>query len=171
MALNDKQARFCEEYMKDLNGTQAAIRAGYSPESATSTASEILRYPDVQNRISELQAALRDKNEGLAQAVIDELKKVGFANIQDYIEDGNVISNLKKIPKEQAAAVASVKKSITTFDGGEKEVVEFKLWDKLSALEKIGKHLGIFEADNKQKATNIVVEPVTGMVIKKKDAS
>lgn len=52
-----RQRQFCFEYMIDFNGTQAAIRAGYSPKSAKSTATEILSYPHVKAFISDLQKA------------------------------------------------------------------------------------------------------------------
>lgn len=172
MPLTDKQQRFCQEYVIDLNATQAAIRAGYSEDTAGAIGWENLKKPEIQSFISELQKGISDRNNNLAQRVIDELAKIGFSNIHEYIDDGNVITDLKQVSRDHAAAVSSIKKSVTTFgdeeNGGVKEVVEFKLWDKVAALEKLGRHVGIFEADNKQKA--ITIETVTGMVIKKKDA-
>lgn len=160
--LTGKQERFCEEYLIDLNATQAAIRAGYSVDTAAEIGSENLRKPLVAKKICELKALIRQKNEGLAQEVIDELKKVGFSNIQNYIGTGNSILDISGIDTLKAAAVSSIKKSVTSFGDGEgnegtKEVVELKMWDKISALEKIGRHLGIFEADNSQKSSVIKV--------------
>lgn len=159
--LNDKQKRFCEEYLIDLNATQAAIRAGYSKKTAFIIGFENLRKPNIQQFISVIQQKISDKNGNLTQRVIDELVKVGFSNIQDYIHSGNGIVDLSEIEIKKAAAVSSIKKSVTTFgteeNGGVKEVVEFKLWDKISALEKLGKHLGVFEADNKQRTSVINV--------------
>lgn len=54
--MTDKQKRFCEEYMIDLNATQAAIRAGYSPKTAHQTGAENLSKPVIQNCIAQLQA-------------------------------------------------------------------------------------------------------------------
>lgn len=160
--LTPKIKRFCEEYIKDLNGTQAAIRAGYSVKTANEQASQILARLSVQNFISELKQSLSNKNEGLAQQVIDELKKLGFANIQDYIDPENEIKDLTKITRDKAAAVESIKKTVTEFSGGgesagKKTSIQFKLYDKISALEKLGRHLGIFELDNQQKAPVINV--------------
>lgn len=56
MPLNAKQERFCQEYLIDLNATQAAIRAGYSQETARSIGHENLTKPDISDRIAELQA-------------------------------------------------------------------------------------------------------------------
>lgn len=160
--LTPKIKRFCDEYIKDLNGTQAAIRAGYSAKTATEQASQLLAKLNVQNYISELKHSLSNKNEGLAQQVIDELKKIGFANIQDYISEENEIKDLTKIDRDKAAAVESIKKTVTEFSGGaestgKKTSIQFKLYDKISALEKLGRHLGIFELDNQQKAPVINV--------------
>lgn len=159
--LTPKQEKFCNEYLIDLNATGAAKRAGYSEETAYSIGWENLKKPEIQNRLTELRNKLGNNGE-LAQQVINELKKIGFSNVQDFIDDNNTIIDLKKIEAHKAAAVASIKKSITTFgDGegneGEKQTVEFKLWDKISALEKLCKHLGIFEADNRQKSAVINV--------------
>ena len=60
MALNDKQRRFVEEYLIDLNATQAAIRAGDSAKTANRTASENMSKPDIQSRIAELKAQSND---------------------------------------------------------------------------------------------------------------
>jgi phage terminase small subunit len=160
--LTPKIKRFCEEYIKDLNGTQAAIRAGYSAHTANEQSSKLLAKVNVKNYISELKQSLSNKNEGLAQQVIDELKKLGFANIQDYIEPENEIKDLTKIDRDKAAAVESIKKTVTEFNGGgessgKKTSIQFKLYDKISALEKLGRHLGIFELDNQQKAPVINV--------------
>lgn len=160
--LTPKIKRFCEEYIKDLNGTQAAIRAGYSSKTANEQAARLLAKVNVQNYIAELKQSLSNKNEGLAQQVIDELKKLGFANIQDYINPENEIKDLSTIDRDKAAAVESIKKTVTEFSGGgessgKKTSIQFKLYDKISALEKLGRHLGIFELDNQQKAPVINV--------------
>lgn len=160
--LTPKEELFVQRYIIDFNGAGAARDVGYSENSAKEIAAELLTKPHIQLRLKEIQKELSERNGDLAQQVIDELKKVGFSNIQDYVENGNSIKDLSTIDAVKAGAVASIKKSRTTFgDGegneGEKETVEFKLWDKISALEKLGRHLGIFELDNKQKSAVINV--------------
>lgn len=56
MALNDKQRRFVDEYLVDLNATQAAIRAGYSPKTAGSQAFDLLKKPEIHEYIEERRA-------------------------------------------------------------------------------------------------------------------
>lgn len=78
--LTAKQARFCEEYLVDLNGTQAAIRAGYSKKTANRMASENLSKPDIQLYIKELMEEQSKRTELTADMVIAELKNVAFAD-------------------------------------------------------------------------------------------
>lgn len=162
--LTAKQEAFCQEYLVDLNATGAARRAGYSEESVSAIGWENLRKPEIQARISLLREELGIKNGNLAQRVINELIKVAFSNVQDYVSSENTIKDLSQIDLQQAAAISSMKTTTTRIVGAEKgapverETVEFKLWNKIDALEKIGKHLGIFEADNKQKSQVINVK-------------
>lgn len=161
MALSAKQKLFCEQYLIDLNATQAAIRAGYSESTARQIGSENLSKPDIQSYISELQLQLAKNANVTPEMVISELKKVGFSNIQDFIDEGNTIKDLSSIPRDVAASVKTIKKVVTEWgsgdDAGTKTSVSFEVYDKLAALEKIGRHLGIFEADNKQKSATITV--------------
>lgn len=160
--LTPKEELFVHRYIVDFNGAASAREVGYSENSAKEIAAELLTKPHIQRRLKEIQKHLSDKNDNLAQQVIDELKKVGFSNIQDFLGASNEIKDISTLDRDKAAVISSIKKSKTTFgddegNEGEKETVEFKMWDKLNALEKLGKHLGIFEADNKQKKAIITV--------------
>ena len=68
--LSTKQRRFVEEYLVDLNGTQAAIRAGYSPRTARQIASENLSKPDIADAIAEAQAARSQRTQITADRVL-----------------------------------------------------------------------------------------------------
>lgn len=149
--LTDKQKTFCEEYLIDLNATQAAIRAGYSEKTAYSIGNENLIKPEIQNYIKELMDARSKITRITAQMVVEELAKIGFSNIQDYIKEGFTIEEIQSLRKEHAAAISSIETETIQFDGGSNTKVKFKLHDKLSALEKLGKHIGFFKEDNEQK--------------------
>ena len=84
--MTDKQARFCEEYMIDLNATQAAIRAGYSPKTAREQAPRLLANVSIQNRIAQLQAEQSRRTGVSADRVVRELAKIAFANASDLID-------------------------------------------------------------------------------------
>lgn len=80
--LTDRQARFCEEYLIDLNATQAAIRAGYSEKTANRIASELLSKLDIQEKITELKAERAKRTEMTQDSVIQELAAVARAEIK-----------------------------------------------------------------------------------------
>jgi len=157
---SNRMEQFCREYLIDFNATQAAIRAGYSIDTAYSIGSENLKKPDIIQRLAELRKEIDERNDDLSQKIIDELKKVGFANIQDFINPGNEPKDFTQIDREQASAIAGIKKSVTEFGddqaGGTKTTVEFKLHDKLTAIEKLGRYVGLFEKDNNQKSPRVI---------------
>ena len=88
--LTDKQRTFCNEYVIELNATNAAIKAGYSEDSARSTASHLLDDPDVGAYIGQLQEEKFFRLRITADAVLAELAKIGFAEFEDFVEDDNV---------------------------------------------------------------------------------
>ena len=139
--MTKKQKRFVEEYLIDLNATQAAIRAGYSPDTAKSIGSENLTKPDIQARIAKAMAE-RSRRTGVnADRVIMELAKIAFVNASDVIDADTATVKADALP-EDTAAIQSVKVKTFGEDGLEREV---KMADKLKALELLGKHLGMFK--------------------------
>jgi phage terminase small subunit len=155
-----RKLRFAEEYCICLNGYEAAKKVGYTDRTAQKS-KRLLDDPIVKKYVADFQARLSKKTEITAEKVIQELAKVGFANIQDYIEAGNEINDLMQIEREKAASVESIK-TITKFYGtGKNQTKEvstsLKLHSKISALEQLGRHLGVFEKDNRQKTLKIKV--------------
>lgn len=139
--MTKKQKRFVEEYLIDLNATQAAIRAGYSPDTAYSIGQENLKKPEIKMRIEKAMAE-RSRRTGINQdRVLRELARVAFANASDVInmEDATLRADASE---DDTAAIQSVKVKTFGEDGVEREI---KMGDKLKALELIGKHLGMFK--------------------------
>lgn len=138
-----KQERFVEEYLVDLNATQAAIRAGYSPASANEQASRLLANANIRARVDAAMAELSKRTGVSQERVIRELAKVAFVNPTDVI-DFESAKLLDSATSDDTAAIASVKvKTIPTADGLGVER-EIKVADKLKALELLGKHFGMF---------------------------
>lgn len=138
--LPPKQEEFCQQYLVDLNGTQAAIRAGYSPFSARDIACELLTKPNIRARIDELMAARSMRTEINADVVIRELARIALVNPLDVINAASAELR-ESATVDQTAAIQSIKCKITADGDIEREV---KLNDKTKALELLGKHLGMY---------------------------
>lgn len=163
MGLTDKQRKFCDEYLIDLNATQAAIRAGYTEKYANTNASKLLQNTTISQYIGERQKELSHKTEITQERVIKELALIAFSNNADYAHvvekkmkaevDGALVDVLdedgkpvmyrtvepvltEELTEEQKRALAVIKKG--------REGLEVKSCDKVKALELLGKHLGIF---------------------------
>lgn len=142
--MTKKQKRFIEEYLIDLNATQAAIRAGYSPDTAKAIGSENLTKPDIRAHIDKAMAE-RSKRTGInADRVIMELAKIALVNAADVINADDATLRDDAAP-EDTAAIQSVKVKTFPTKDGEGVEREIKMADKLKALELLGKHLGMFK--------------------------
>lgn len=86
MSLTDKQQRFVEEYLVDLNATQAAIRAGYSEDTARSIGSENLTKPDIADAIAAAMAERSERVQITADEVLRELVDVALGDVNELIE-------------------------------------------------------------------------------------
>ena len=159
--LTDKQELFCQQYIIDFNGAQAAIRAGYSPDSAKEIASENLTKPNVKARIDQLKADVF-LAVGITQAkVYRELSRLAFFDIRSIYTESGSLKNIKDFDDESAAVVAGIKvydEWGENEEGGKVkigETVEVKLINKVSALENIIKIAG-WQAPIKSELTAIV---------------
>lgn len=149
--MNDRQARFVEEYLIDLNATQAAIRAGYAAATAGQKGHDLLKKVEISEAIQEAMRQRSERTRVTADRVLEELARIGFSDALNHYE----VDELGRLvvaggaPDGASRAVASVKRKVRTFTDkdGESEVTvetEFRLWDKNTALANIGKHLGMF---------------------------
>lgn len=135
-----KQRLFIEEYLIDLNATQAAIRAGYSPDTAYSIGQENLKKPEIKAWIDKAMAERSRRTGVSADRVLMELAKIGFANIDDLVDlkTGQIKDEASQ---DDLSCIQSVKVKLTEW-GTEREV---KMYDKKSALVDLGRHLGMFK--------------------------
>lgn len=113
--LSDKQKRFCEEYLIDLNATQAAIRTGYSEKTAKEQASRLLTNVNVTAYIQSKQAEIRDRNAITVDFVVNGIKDIAVQGEQEN--------------------------------------------NRLKAFDLLGKHLGIYELNNKLEVSFEVIDP------------
>lgn len=141
--LTEKQQRFIDEYLIDLNATQAAIRAGYSVKTAREQASQNLTKLNIQQEISEKMAE-RSKRTGVNQdRIVLELAKIAFVNAADVIDSDDATIKAGATA-DDTAAIQSVKVKVIPTKEGEGVEREIRLNDKLKALELLGKHLGMW---------------------------
>lgn len=113
--MNEKQLRFCEEYIIDHNATQAAIRAGYSPKTAGVQACDLLKKPNIQAKIQELAENVSKKAIASAQEVLEHFTRVMRGEVFDQVvkrdEDGKVtkVDVVAKLSDRNKAAEALAK--------------------------------------------------------------
>lgn len=158
MALSTKKIQFCYEYLVDFNITKAMIRTGSTPKGASSTGSIWMENPEIKAKIAELRHERALQSNLQAVDVLKELAVIVKSDIKDFIEDDNTIKKIKTLPSEKTRAISSivVQERYNLF--GEKEITtKLTFWDKNSALEKLGRHFGVFEVDNNQKRPLIQV--------------
>lgn len=161
---NTKHERFSQEYHKALNSAEA-YRVAYpksTQKGSEASGPRLLGKVRVAGRIAYLQSVLSDSCGVTARRLIEELEKIGFSNIDDYLridDEGNVLGrSFDTIDRSKLAAVESIKQTtnITTNKEGDREYetrnFTFKLHSKLTAIQDMGKMIGAYEKDNRQKA-------------------
>ena len=140
--VDNRYETFCQEYLVDLNATQAAIRAGYAVDSAGVTGARLLKNAKISARIGQLMAE-RSKRTGVnADRVVRELARIAFANPKEIINfDDATIRDSANDDDTAAIASVKVKKTSGKTNGIEREI---RMNDKNKALELLGRHLGMF---------------------------
>jgi phage terminase small subunit len=162
--LTDKQLRFCDEYLIDLNATQAAIRAGYSARTAAVIGAENLVKPNIANCIQEKKKKLAAKLEITQEMVLEGYRKLAFYDPRKFFDENDNLKTVSQLDDETSYALAGFE--IT--EERNKDVVtgytkKIKMPDRRGALDSLGRHLGMFGKDNEQKKP---VVHISGMEIK-----
>lgn len=140
--LTKKQKMFVEEYLIDLNATQAAIRAGYSVDTAAVIGCENLIKPNIQQEIAKAMAE-RSKRTGVNQdRVILELARLAFVKMTDIVNEKGEIKDTAT--DDDLACIEGIKYKHSDTDSGYSVEREVKIGSKLKALELLGKHLGMW---------------------------
>ncbi|MBP3272596.1 MAG: terminase small subunit [Ruminococcus sp.] len=158
--LTEKQKRFCEEYLIDLNATQAAIRAGYKEKTAYAQGQRLLKKVEAQEYLQELMNERSKRTEITADRVLRELAAIAFSDRTELAqvgERGEVnLTPTEKLPDE-------VKKIIAGIEEG-KYGTKVTTYDKVKALELLGKHLGLFTAGADNSAALDKLDEVLGKI-------
>ena len=109
MRLTAKQQRFVDEYLKDLNATRAAIRAGYSKKTATEIASENLTKPHIQEAVADAQAAIAERNEVTVDRIVGRYQEIAFADVPTSPTVRDQIAALDSLSKHLGMSSGNLK--------------------------------------------------------------
>ncbi len=143
--LNSRQIRFVDEYLIDLNATQAAIRAGYSEKMAGRIGYQLLEKTRVQEAIQARQADRSARTEITQDRVLKELARIGFFDIRKLANSDGTAKPLNELDDDTAAAIAGLDIVLIGNDTvGMGTVLKFKIAGKVAALELMGRHLSMF---------------------------
>ncbi len=141
--LTNKQKAFVQEYLVDLNGTQAALRAGYNKNSAPVVGCENLKKPNIQQAIQEEMEKRQERTRVTQDKVVQELAKLAFSNMRSFAKwskDGVVLVDSDQLTDDETACVAEITQTETQYG----KTIKVKPYNKKDALELLGRHLGMF---------------------------
>lgn len=169
---NPRHERFAQELAKGKPASEAYTLAGYSPNEGN--AIRLKGNEKVQKRLAELLSGAAARAEITIASVLEELGRLGFSNMLDYVtvgSDGDAYVDLSKLTREQAAAIQEV--TVEDFkdgrgeDGRDVRRVKFKLADKRAALVDIGKYLGMFK--ERVEHSGAIVQRIERVIVDPKD--
>ena len=144
--LSEQQDRFCQEYLKDFHIGNAALRAGYSESSASAAGSRLLKSDKIQERLRYYKRERNKRTEVTLDKVVKEIAKIAFHNVQELLDffDGKVrFKNLDEIDFPEIIKSIEVKK-VKEKGGTYGEIIKIQVYDKVKALELLGKHVAAF---------------------------
>ena len=131
LTLTPKQQRFCDEYLIDMNATRAALRAGYSQNTALN--GQLMEVPKIQAYLKERRAEASQKLQIDHETLLGELMKVAFANMGDYFGADGKVKNMNEVSDAAKAALWNVK--VSEKDG--ETTLTIRMHNKMAALGKL----------------------------------
>lgn len=140
--LTDKQELFAREYLKDLNATQAAIRAGYSEKTANEQASRLLANVNVQTFVASLKAERVEQTGIDAAYVLRRLVEIDQMDVLDILLANGELKPIKDWPKTWRTTLSGM--DVTEMSGDTPSLLKKIKWpDKVKNLELLGKHVDV----------------------------
>jgi len=147
--LNAKQMAFVAEYLRDFNGTQSAIRAGYSPRTARSQAADLLTKPNIAKAIAEAQRKALEKAQATVERTIAEYSRVAYLDPAAFFDACGNLLPITEMPEDARRAIAGIEVT-ELFEGSGDErahvgrLHKIRIASKIAALDSLAKHLGMF---------------------------
>lgn len=183
-SLNARQLAFCREFCVDLNASAAARRAGYAERTAGRHAADLMQDSRIQAEIQRLTAAKVARASMEADEVVEQLANIIRADISDVLTWGmSEVEDSEGLPVTLPNGEAILRPHISIIDSSrlsravtgaiaevsmtDKGTFKVKMHDKGAAIEKLMRHLGMFEQDNKQVADGLaqLIEAAQGTTL------
>jgi phage terminase small subunit len=147
--LTKRQIFFIAEYQKDWNATQAAIRAGYSPKTAKEMAYKLVHKSSLKEILAQEMEERLLKIGVRAERVLQEIARIGFSDLGKLFRADGTMFPVQDLDEDTRAALASVQTLEESVGKGEDRIFigytrKIKLFDKVKALELLGKYLKLF---------------------------
>lgn len=171
--INEKQLKFCREYVVDLNATQAAIRAGYSPRTAQEQSARMLSKAiitlEVQRLLSESKALARTS----AEKVLNEIANIAHVDIAEIFDEAQCLKPIEQIKPETRAAIDKIEVFEEYLGAGKDRVYvgrtkKITFHDKTKNLETLAKYFRLLSDHQPiNNTTNIQVNSTTQNVYAK----
>ena len=145
--LTEKQRLFCDEYMKDFNGTQAALRSGYSQKNAKVSAVQLLSSTNVQAYLAKKKAELAAKTQITQEQIVEGYRRLAFFDSRKFYKDGKLL-NVDSLDEETAYALSAFETSTIDTDYGARiSTGKIKMSDRVRALDSLCRVLGYNSPD------------------------
>lgn len=158
MALTAKQKMFVQEYLVDLNATQAAIRAGYSKKNADKIGPQLLGKTSVSAAVQQAMKKREKRTEITQDMVLREMAKLAFFDIRKMFDKDGKPLDISALDDDTAAALVGL--DVQDISDNEGNYIGFakkyKMADKAKALELLGKHFGAWEPRDDKKQDAII---------------
>lgn len=138
---DERQIKFVEEYIKSLNATDAAIKAGYSEKTARSQGSRLLTNVDIQKAIQQAKAEREERTKIDADYVLKRLVEIDQMDVLDIMDDDGNVKPLRDWPKIWRQYISNIE--TISMDDGEGWLKKIKWPDKVKNLELLGKHVSV----------------------------
>lgn len=166
--LTPKQKRFVDEYLIDLNATQAAIRAGYSPKTANEQGARLLANVSIAQTIQKAMQDREQRTEITQDRVLQEYARLAFYDPRKLFQPDGTPKPIEALDDDTAAALAGLEVR-EEFEGTGQDRVftgytkKYKLANKLGALDSLAKHLGLFEPKEEDSEEETIKIEITGV--------
>ena len=162
--LTQKQSCFVDEYLVDLNATQAAIRSGYSKKTARTIGNQNLTKLDISSAIQERMNYRSERTKVTLDQVVREAARLALFDPRKMFDSDGTPKAIQDLDDDTAACIAGLDvANISSGDDAISTVLKYKLAPKGQAIDTLMKHLGGYEKDNGQKVGTLAEALIAGI--------